>query len=768
MADERFGELDPKKLRELRAEMKLFADDLNSISDQQNKALKEAGAYADGIRSNSKAGAKVLDDISKMLASNLQTQKGQQQLENKIKKLKQETLSTEIKIFTIKEKIRARLAANAKINSKEIVSLQKILQLEMGSLAALEGGADAAGKLNEEQVKLSKNTAFFDTMSDFVKDIPILNTFLSDLTKAADAAREAAAQGQSAFIAGAKSYANLLAKGTTVLTGATILKAAKQLDERQTSFERKLNMSHSAAAQLSDDLIKASKALGEGVFNAERFSQATLSINQSLGTTGKLSSDVLETFVLQTERLGLSTEEASKFSKIVMATGKNAKDLQKDILKTKIEQDSINNLAIDYKVLTKDINNISSATLLSLNSQGKSLSNAAYQARALGLSMSQMEGIADSLLDFENSIASEMEAELMTGRQLNFEKARLAAINNDMVGLAQELNKQNITAAKFGEMNRLAQASIAKSFGMSREEMGEMLVTQEALKKIGKDSLSQLEKETREKAKQVGWAKALDSIADDELKRQISASTVAEQSAQLQQKMLEQFQEGGILDSGLQGIKGAINILNDNIQILTYTMMAMSGLQLGSSLIGRGGLGGVGKIGQMFSRTKGPLASGATPTMMDKLFGYSYTGAKGKNIMSVAGKGGKLLGRAAGGLGLGIAGMGVDLARENLLDNPESGLGKGMGVGSMALTGAGIGLMFGPMGAAIGGGLGALAGAINEFVLKDEEKEENKKQTSALEGINNTLVSMQEKQGVVYIDGNAAGYSMSLNNFKVQ
>jgi hypothetical protein len=314
-------------------------------------------------------------------------------------------------------------------------------------------------------------------------------------------------------------------------------------------------------------------------------------------------------------------------------------------------------------------------------------------------------------------------------------------------------------------MNRLAQSSIAKSFGMSREDMGEMLVTQEALKSIGKDSLSQLEKETRELAKKHGWAKALDHIANDELKRQISASTVAEQSAQLQQKMLEQFQEGGILDSGLQGIKGAINILNDNIQILTRTMMVMSGLQLGSSLIGRGGLGNIGK---MFSRTKGPLASTATPTMMDKLFGYSYKGKAGRNIMSVAGKGGKLLGRAAGGLGLGIAGMGVDLARENLLDNPESGLGKGMGVGSMALTGAGIGLMFGPMGAAIGGGLGALAGAINEFVLKDEEKEETKKQTSALEGINNTLSSMQEKQGVVYIDGNAAGYSMSLNNFRVQ
>ena len=46
----------------------------------------------------------------------------------------------------------------------------------------------------------------------------------------------------------------------------------------------------------------------------------------------------------------------------------------------------------------------------------------------------------------EESIAAELEAELLTGKQLNLDNARAAALKGDMVTLAEELNAQNITA----------------------------------------------------------------------------------------------------------------------------------------------------------------------------------------------------------------------------------------------------------------------------------------------------------------------------------
>ena len=59
---------------------------------------------------------------------------------------------------------------------------------------------------------------------------------------------------------------------------------------------------------------------------------------------------------------------------------------------------------------------------------------------------------AGALLNFEQSINAELEAELLTGKQLNLERARAAALNNDMATLAEELKKQNVDLASFGQV----------------------------------------------------------------------------------------------------------------------------------------------------------------------------------------------------------------------------------------------------------------------------------------------------------------------------
>ena len=65
---------------------------------------------------------------------------------------------------------------------------------------------------------------------------------------------------------------------------------------------------------------------------------------------------------------------------------------------------------------------------------GDNLAKAAVQARALGLSLDTTSKIAEGLLDFEQSITKEVEASVLIGRQLNFQKARELALNNDIEG----------------------------------------------------------------------------------------------------------------------------------------------------------------------------------------------------------------------------------------------------------------------------------------------------------------------------------------------
>ena len=743
-SDERFGSMDPKKLRANRKVMQEMSRDMEAIVKAQRQLVNDNKQWADGMKESSGEAGKIAENLSRQLSEQLATTKGQKIVEEGLLKVRQQALDSEIKIFTIKEKIKARIQAEAVATGKKKIALgqeikfhEKILATEMDRSRVIGTIVSKTEELVAAQDELASNTAFFDNMNDLVKDIPFVSKLLGDLQEAADAARDAARQGNSAWLAAAKSYGNLLGKATLAATGATLVKSFKDMDERQVSFQRNLNMSVDSSFELNQHLIKVKDETGHAAHSALNLSEAIHSINSDLGTTSVTSDDINTSFVLMTKRLGLSAEEATQISKTFIALGKNAKDFNSELIKTVTANNINKNVSIDYKEVMKDINSINNATLLSMNAQGISLGDAAYQARLLGMNMSQLESIADNLLQFESSIEAELEAELLTGRQLNFEKARLYALNNDMVGLARELNAQNITANKFANMNRLQQESIAKSMGMGREEMGKMLITQEALKKIGADSMGDVEKRVRERAKEVGLAKAIEEIGNDELERQMKSATAAELTAQTQQALMESMQKGGAMHTAMEGIKNAIHALNENIDSLKIAMYALSATQMVSSMGGLKGLtnlfkgataqsgkllGNMGKIGKVFGTGGTAFTSGKTAMQAVPKGGWGTGAALKRAAGSVGAIGSGVIGGAVAGVDEWMeneaAGIGTG---ENLGRTATRAGAAGLGAWGGAAAGAAIGTAIFPgIGTTIGGLIGGALGAWGGNFLGDE------------------------------------------------
>ena len=77
------------------------------------------------------------------------------------------------------------------------------------------------------------------------------------------------------------------------------------------------------------------------------------------------------------------------------------------------------------------------------------------------MEMSQLENIAGGLLDFESSIENELSAELLTGKDLNLERARGLALNNDMAGMAEEINNQIGSSADYTKNEQNTTGSIS-------------------------------------------------------------------------------------------------------------------------------------------------------------------------------------------------------------------------------------------------------------------------------------------------------------------
>ena len=117
-------------------------------------------------------------------------------------------------------------------------------------------------------------------------------------------------------------------------------------------------------------------------------------------------------------------------------------------------------VVLNEKDAMKEIAKTSNAIKLSTAGGAAGLAKALGAAKALGTSLNKVDDIAGSILNFEESIESELSAELLLGKDLNLEKAREAALNNELATLSDEIAKNVGSAAEFTAINRIQQEAI--------------------------------------------------------------------------------------------------------------------------------------------------------------------------------------------------------------------------------------------------------------------------------------------------------------------
>lgn len=199
-----------------------------------------------------------------------------------------------------------------------------------------------------------------------------------------------------------------------------------------------------------------------GMNVAATFSPQTIGAATDLATLSGLSADATANMALRAEVLGDNLGEAR--GQAIAVTQEFA---------------SSGKGAFTFKSVLADAGKASSSLALSIKGGQEGLVKAAAGAAALGLNLAKAEGIADNLLNFEESIANELEAELLTGQSLNLEKARTAALNNDIATLTEEIGNNQAIMDAFSSGNRIQQEAIAKSLGMQKEDVANMIFAQQ-------------------------------------------------------------------------------------------------------------------------------------------------------------------------------------------------------------------------------------------------------------------------------------------------
>jgi hypothetical protein len=353
---------------------------------------------------------------------------------------------------------------------------------------------EANENLEDYQTLISKTPQFgiIENLNNFVKDIPIIGKTLSNIVTpfktGMDNAFKSGKFGADAFAATLKHVGKV---GLLALLELLI-----QVNQQITDIQKNFGVSAGKAQVLRAEISTAAARSGDLFITTEKLLASFTALSAELGFQVTTSGQLLETFTNLEQRFGFSSTEAANLTSILGLTNKNSEDLLGNTIKTINRSRDSNKLFNNTKLILKDVADASAGTVIALGRSPDLLAKAAVKARELGISLGQVEKIADSLLNFESSIEAELKAELLTGKQLNLERARFLALNNDLIGLQEELNKQNINFAEYTQMSRIGQQALAESLGMGREEMSQMLFNQEKQLLAQKATRGELEGQT--------------------------------------------------------------------------------------------------------------------------------------------------------------------------------------------------------------------------------------------------------------------------------
>jgi hypothetical protein len=560
------------ELQEINSDLKFVADSFRDSVNELSKQNTELARTKSSLRGISDISRKLLDykigdlDLSKKQLNTLEYQAKvqfkslqysiasgrlgktqQKEAENAFLLLKDFTKGLEeVKNLQteINSKSGVRLFSGLEAVSKAIPGLSNFTSaFEDASKASKNVAKDNI--LNKKDLQISLDTNGKGLTKEKIKQLG-LEKELGNLTGSAAAKRIKSlgleAKSQSTLLAGAKSLGPSLAKSFgPALIITELVQAFIKLDNLAGDTAKSMGISYEEATQLNSEFNAIANSSGNIFVTTKGINESFNQINAALGTNADLNEELLVTQTQLTKQAFYSVEAATEISKLSLATGKPAKEIVTSFLGQAKALNLVNNTAINEKQLIEGISKTSKGTLATFAAQPKKLIEAAFAAKKVGLELNEIKGVQDSLLNIESSIAAEFEAEVLTGKQLNLERARYYALTNNIAGLSQELGRQGIDQAKFAGMNVLQQESVAQAMGLSRDQLGGMLLDQAALSKLTKGDTEENRKQLAVLKEKGFSAQAIAELGQEEFDRQLASASVQDRFNASMEKLREVF-----------------------------------------------------------------------------------------------------------------------------------------------------------------------------------------------------------------------------------
>ena len=351
-----------------------------------------------------------------------------------------------------------------------------------------------------------------------------------------------------------------------------------EIEDRTVKFGRNLGYSREQSFKIASTFDNLTVSSGNLLVTTQNLLEVQTDLSSQLGVTNILSNEMLTTQIELKKIMGLSADEMGSLAQASIISGKNQKETVQGIVGQVAGLKQATGIAFNYKQIISEVTKLSGVIGLRFAKFPQALTKSAIVAKALGMDLAKVDQIAGSLLNFEESIQNQLEAQLITGKDINLSRAQQLSLEGDTAGVAIELSKQFGTANEYLKMNRIQQESIAKAVGMSRDDLADTLKNQEMLTKLGAKDTDNAQKKLQLAISRFHTEKEINEALGEGAYQNLTALSAQEKIAALIDKVKGAFQafltESGVVEwvTGLihkltdpSNVKGLINTIKEGV-----------------------------------------------------------------------------------------------------------------------------------------------------------------------------------------------------------
>jgi hypothetical protein len=486
----------------------------------------------------------------------------------------------------------------AKVLSKQLVSSAKIAKIEKQMLPTRKKLVESQQQLNKLQEKykepIESSLGFLKDISSTIEEIPIVGGFLNKAlgldtlqetvsehlsevftntlnpaaAKQAEEAQNAldAYQGQIDSLNGVSDSTEEIANNTEAAAGGVknmlkslgpaiglalalgaavaLFKKALDVDQEVTDMARGFGISREEATEIHEELVgvaKTTKVIGA---NSEALSAAFSEVANEMGSIKMVSKEMAETQVLLTKQYGLAGEDAAKFQKMANLSGRTA---EQNVVAIQGITEKMTGGMMNYKAVMKDVASTSKAVQATFKGNIGQLTKAVVTARQFGKTLDEVKSITDGLLDIEGSIEKEMQARVLTGKDMNFDLARSLKLRGKETEALEEIYKQ---AGGYDELMKMAPYQLeatADAAGMTVDKLIEGAEKQKLFNDMSKKLGITLDENGKMTEEQMAIAMA---STNEEAKKLV----LQQQQASAQEKMAAMGDKMSAIFAGIASI----------------------------------------------------------------------------------------------------------------------------------------------------------------------------------------------------------------------